>query len=162
MRERLPLRQHPVGLPVIHHAISIRLQQLRLAPSVQKRIPRDQIGHRRGILAPEFPRRPLPRKFPHPFRRPAFRRPGQVEKKFRRQRHMLQMSHIDNPDSVRAILVRQIHLLPNFRQRTGIHPFVIARIAHVIEMVINPRAPRPTALIRRRQPPQVAPIVIAP
>ena len=74
----------------------------------------------------------------------------------------LQVAHVDHPDPVGAILQRQVHLLPDFRNRIGVDPLVVTRAAHVVEMVVDPRPAGALAFVRSRQAADVAPIVVAP
>ncbi len=63
---------------------------------------------------------------------------------------------------VGAVLVGEVHLVPNFGDGNGVEPFVIARAAYVVEMIVNARAAGAMAFLRSRQAADVAPIVIAP
>ncbi|OPZ67002.1 MAG: hypothetical protein BWY83_02730 [bacterium ADurb.Bin478] len=57
--------------------------------------------------------------------------------------------------------VGQVHLLPDARNLIGVDPFIVARAADIVIMIINAVAAATPRLIRLWQPAQVAPVVIA-
>ena len=85
-----------------------------------------------------------------------------VQEKFNRYFHRLKIANVQYPNAVRAILIRQIHLLPDLRQLICIDPFIRSRVAYIVDVVINPRAARSISFLRRWKPPNIAPVVVAP
>jgi len=53
----------------------------------------------------------------------------------------LEVPDVDDPDPIRAVLLGKRKLFPHFRNRVGVDPFVIARSADVVEMIVDSRAP---------------------
>src|SRR5208283_6020744 len=56
----------------------------------------------------------------------------------------------------------EVHLLPDLGDGNGVEPLVGARIADIIEVVVNSGAAGALALVRRGQATNISPVVVAP
>ena len=88
--------------------------------------------------------------------------PGIGEEEFGRHFHRLQVAHVNDPEPVRTVLVGQVHLLPDLGDLGHVQPFIRARPAHVIEVVVDAGAAAALAFFRRGQAADVTPVVVAP
>src|SRR5262249_37028713 len=110
----------------------------------------------------EFALGPKARVFRDFLLRPSVRLPSESQEEFNWEFQRLEVADIHNPDSVRTVTISHVHLLPDFDDRRGVEPFVIARAAHVIKMIVDPCAARTFALFGSWQSPDVSPVVVAP
>lgn len=51
--------------------------------------------------------------------------------------HWFEVTYVDNPNLVDAVLVAEVHLLPHARYWRDVHPFGVTRTAHIIKVVIH-------------------------
>ena len=148
-REQFPLALDAIRFLKIHHAESAWLQQFRLSPAIVLRV-FAKVGLRsRGACC--GPNSRAAQSFVNSAIFSFGQRSGShaiVRKNsmgnsigFRSPTFTIQMRSA--PYSI-----RQIHLFPDFGKRIGVDPFVIARPADVIEVVVNARAAAARALLR--------------
>ena len=71
----------------------------------------------------------------------------------------LEISNIRNPDPVYSAVVSKSHLLPGLLELDGIDPLVVARVAHVVKVVINTSPSRARGLVQQWQSANIAPVV---
>ena len=88
--------------------------------------------------------------------------PGEGQEELDGELHRLQVADIHDPDAVGAVFVGEVHLLPDLGDGNGVEPLVGARIADVVEVVVDARAAGALAFVGRRQAAEVAPVVVAP
>ena len=53
-------------------------------------------------------------------------------------------------------------MFPNLGDGVSIEPLIGARIAHIVEVVVNSRAAAALSFIRGRQPANISPVIVAP
>ena len=160
--QRAPFHVHAVGLVIVRQTECRRIDQLRFPPSVVPGVILHRRGDLIGMLRPKFPHGPKLCKFVEVVFVPALRRSRIIKKKLNRKLHRFSIAHIHHPEPVRSIRQRQIHLLLDLRQIIRVQPLVRSRTAHIVEVVVDSRSARALALLRRRQPPQISPVVVAP
>src|SRR6185503_16754943 len=100
-----------------------------------------------GVLRAEFPLRPQAREVAELLLGPPLRVPGEAQKELDWELHRLEVADVGDPDAVGAVGFRQRHLLPDFRDRIGVDPLVVARTADVIEVVVDAGSARTLALL---------------
>src|SRR6185437_12723288 len=86
--------------------------------------------------------------------------PREIEEELRRKLHRLQVPDVDDPEPVRAVGMCELHLLPDALDLVRVEPFVAARAAYVIEMIVNAVAACAMSS-ERRQAPQIPPVIVA-
>src|SRR5208283_2689041 len=129
----------------------ISRNQLRLSTAVELGVLRNDVGDLGCVLWPEFAFGPQARVLGDHFFRPAVRVPGEGDKELDRELHRLQVADVHDPDAVGAVFVSEVHLLPDLGDGNGVEPLVGARIADIIEVVVNSGAAGALALVRRGQ-----------
>ena len=86
--------------------------------------------------------------------------PRHRQEEFDRQFERLQVADIGDPHLVRAVLVGEVHLLPDLGQRIRIDPLVRERPAVHVHVEIHAEATLAAAFGGRRQATQIADIVV--
>src|SRR5580704_10782499 len=93
---------------------------------------------------------------------PSLWRMRHAKEELDRKLHRLQITDVDDPDAVCAILQGKIHLLPHLGDRVSIQPLVGARAANIVEVIVDTCAAGTFSLFRSRQPANITPVVVAP
>ena len=63
--------------------------------------------------------------------------PGHIHEKTNRIFHRFEVAHVYYPDTVHSVTVSKVHLLPYALDLAHVDPFIIARTAYVIEMIVH-------------------------
>ena len=142
-------------------AVGVGIQQLGLAAGVVLGVSGQDIGNRRRVLRSKLLVGPALRVSGYAVGRNGGGVPGVVEKKGNRQFHGLQVAHVHHPNLVGTVVVGQVHLLPDARQRVCVQPLVVAWSAHVVEVVVDAVAALARLVGQFGQLAQVAPVVVA-
>ena len=110
----------------------------------------------------EFARSPKPRVFIDVVVGPSVGVPRQIQKILGRQFVSFEVTDIDDPDAIGAVLFGETHLIPDLCDRARVHPLIAARAAVVIEVIVDSRAAGTFPFFRGWQPAHVAPVVFRP
>ena len=160
--ERIVVRDDTRRLIVVGEAVGVGLKLLRAPPRVVARVFIDDGRDVLRVRRTEFARSPITQVLGQPLRRPRLRIPRIRHEEFGRHFHRLQVAHVDDPQPVRAVLVREIHLLPHLGDLGDIQPFVRTWAADVVEVVVDAGAAAALAFLKRRQTADIAPVIVAP
>ena len=89
--------------------------------------------------------------------RPAGHREEEVDGIF----HRLEVADIEHPESVHAICVCKLELLPHVLYGSDVQPLGVAGSADVIDVVVDAPASLAAAFLSRRELADVAPVIVA-
>ena len=149
-------------LVVVRYAVGTGGQAFRLAPSVELRIERHDVGDFVGVLGAELARSPQARVFAHGVVGPPVRIPAEVEKVIDGKFNVLELADIDDPYPIGTVLFGQRHLVPDAGDGAGVDPAVIGRSAVVVEVIVDTRATRTFAFLGGGKAADVPVIVFSP
>ena len=159
-RQRVVVGDDPLRLSVVGQAVRVRGKQLRFPAAVVLRVGREERRDRIGVLRSELLRGPPSRERADLVCRPRVRVPGVTQEERDRKLHGLDVAHVDDPDPVHPEPVGEMHLLPHPRNRVGVDPLVVARAAHVVEVVVDAIPAGPLGRAAGREASDVPPVVV--
>lgn len=157
-----PLVQHGLGLVVVDHAVDARLEQLELAARRVRAVPGHDAGDLLGVVGAELAAGPGREPLARVVDGPPVRVVGEVEVVAQGHLERLEVADVDDPDAVGAARLGQLQLLGRLLELDGVDPLVVARVADVVEVVVDARAALALRLVGERQPAHVAPVVVGP
>ena len=136
----LPVRRETVRLVVVHGAPDARLLDFRLADVVQADILRDQHGAFLRVFGRKDGLAPVDHPGADFVIRDLVGVPGVIHDEVDLGFLRFQVAHVDDPQPAHAVLVRDVQLMPDLRDRTRADPAVVPRTAVHVDVVIQPQA----------------------
>ena len=160
-RDKLaPRLAHPLRLAVMLEAEGARPKLLGFAHAVIFGVARGEKRDLGGMVGAELTLGPVARPVGDLVLGDIGGVPRHRQEELDRQFERLQVADIGDPHLVRAIVVRQVHLLPDLGERVRIDPLIGERPAVHVHMEIHAEAALPAALRSARQAAQIADIVV--
>ena len=87
--------------------------------------------------------------------------PGHIQEELNLILHRLQVTHVQHPKAVQPVVGSQSQLLPHALCLGHIHPLAVARVAHIIHMIVQSPTSGMLALLSIGHAADIAPVVVA-